>query len=362
LTRVADQGCEEELLEVARLLTAAQLERALAAYRRVTSAEARDAHEREFASWFWDEDGSLVLRARLAGEEGALLLRALEAARESLTERRRAEGAAADGGCAEAQTKTEADDNEEGEPEAEAKAEADVPASDCAEPPTPPRRPSNIEALVAVAERALAPAPGERPGGERRQVVVHVDAAVLGDDAAGRCELEDGPALARETARRLTCDAALIAMREAQGEMLSVGRRTRSVPPAMRRALAARDGGCRFPGCQNRRYLDAHHVRHWARGGETRLDNLVLLCRPCHRLVHEGGYTLERERGGELRFHAPAGFPIPAVPRPPPADPDGLLERNRRSGLAIDAKTCLGGTGERMELVSAVDWLLHILE
>jgi len=148
---------------------------------------------------------------------------------------------------------------------------------------------------------------------------------------------------------------------EVEGAPLSVGRRTRTIPPATRRALRARDGSCCFPGCNNRRFLHAHHVQHWARGGETSLDNLVLLCRRHHRLVHEGGYTVERHPDRQLCFRDPDGVALPSVPRSPPADPDGLVERNRRSGRTIDADTNLNGTGEPMNLGLAVDSLLQIV-
>jgi hypothetical protein len=86
----------------------------------------------------------------------------------------------------------------------------------------------------------------------------------------------------------------VVELKERDGEPLSVGRKTRSIPPALCRALRRRDRGCRFPGCENHRFVDAHHIEHWARGGETSMDNLVLLCRTHHRLVHEGGYFVER--------------------------------------------------------------------
>ncbi|MCY3843357.1 MAG: DUF222 domain-containing protein, partial [Acidobacteria bacterium] len=91
---------------------------------------------------------------------------------------------------------------------------------------------------------------------------------------------DGGIRVGQETARRIACDAATVTMRPGpDGGVLDVGRRTRTVSPALRRALAARDGQCRFPGCEARR-CDAHHMRHWAHGGETALANLVLLCRP----------------------------------------------------------------------------------
>ena len=75
------------------------------------------------------------------------------------------------------------------------------------------------------------------------------------------------------------------------------GRKTRTIPPAIRRALNSRDGGCRFPGCTHQRYVDAHHIEHWADGGETKLSNLVTLCRLHHRLVHEGEILIETPPG-----------------------------------------------------------------
>ncbi len=150
--------------------------------------------------------------------------------------------------------------------------------------------PRQADALVAMAERFLATGEHAARSGDHHLVTVHVDAEVLAGDAEGRCELEDGPALAAETARRLSCDAAVVAVVEDErGTPLDVGRKTRSIPPAIRRALQVRDRGCRFPGCTNRRFLDGDHIRHWAAGGETSLANLALLCRritgPCTRVA-----------------------------------------------------------------------------
>jgi hypothetical protein len=210
--------------------------------------------------------------------------------------------------------------------------------------PRPARQASNAEALVAIAETALAGDVETRTGGERYQVVVHADEAALSDDGEGGCELEDGSALAPETARRLACDASVV----------RDGRKSRTIPPALRRALRARDGGCRFPGCENRRFVDAHHVRHWAHGGETTLDNLLLLCRRHHRLVHEGGYTVD----GDGRFFFPWGGELETVPRLPRGHPDDLVERNRP--LPIDHDTCANGTGERLDLAYVVDVMFEI--
>ncbi|RLA44812.1 MAG: hypothetical protein DRR42_20065 [Gammaproteobacteria bacterium] len=99
---------------------------------------------------------------------------------------------------------------------------------------------------------------------------------------------------------------------DGDGNLLSIGRKSRSIPPSLRRALKYRDGGCRFPGCTAKRFVDGHHVQHWSHGGETSLDNLVLLCRHHHRLVHEGGYRVTRFSGNNLLFETPDGTEIPA--------------------------------------------------
>ena len=153
-----------------------------------------------------------------------------------------------------------------------------------------------------------------------------------------------------ETARRLACDAATVTMRHGPaGEILDVGRRTRTISPALRRALAARDRQCRFPGCGNRR-VDAHHIEHWAHGGRTALDNLVLLCRRHHRAVHEEGYRVTIDAAGRVKFLRPDDHPLPeAPPAPawtgPPLQPvnDGLAA----AGIEIDADTGTPSWGGR---------------
>ena len=182
------------------------------------------------------------------------------------------------------------------------------------------------------------------PAPERYQIVIHTDEHALTHDDAGGCRLDDGPALAAETTRRLACDASITRN----------GRKTRTIPPPLRRALHTRDRGCRFPGCENRRFLDAHHLHHWARGGPTTLTNLVLLCRRHHQLVHEGGWQID-PRG---RFHDPRGHPLPAAPPLPRGHPDQLPGRNR--GLAIDARTLKPGTGDPDNLADTVHALLTI--
>ena len=91
------------------------------------------------------------------------------------------------------------------------------------------------------------------------------------------------------------------------GEELNIGRRARSIPPAIRRALMLRDRGCAFPGCTHTAFLHAHHIEHWLHGGETSLDNLLMLCTVHHHLVHEGGWTVTVEADGAFAFNSPTG-------------------------------------------------------
>jgi 5-methylcytosine-specific restriction endonuclease McrA len=203
-----------------------------------------------------------------------------------------------------------------------------------------------------MADASLTVTADTRSAHERYQVVVHVE------PTEGSSVLEDGPALAPQTAERLGCDASLVEMVERDGVPLSVGRRTRTIPPAMRRALQARDRRCRFPGCENRRFLHAHHIQHWARGGETKLDNLALLCSRHHRFVHEAGYSIRECGDGKLEFRDPWGGLIPNAPRPPPGNPRLLVEGNR--DLLIDSGRCAPGDGERMDLGYAIDALLSL--
>jgi hypothetical protein len=139
-----------------------------------------------------------------------------------------------------------------------------------------------------------------------------------------------------ESARRFACDASVVRVGHGRdGSVKHVGDRVRRVPLRLRRALEVRDRGCRFPGCGSR-YTDAHHIRHWADGGPTRLDNLILLCRTHHRLLHEGGFRLEPDpaRPGEPAFYSPRGVRIPEVPPRILLDGRPLARRDEAPGAA----------------------------
>ncbi len=147
---------------------------------------------------------------------------------------------------------------------------------------------------------------------------------------------------------------------DAQGRSVEVAARTRTIPPAIRRALLHRDRTCRFPGCEAR-VGQGHHIQHWAQGGPTTLSNLVLLCRRHHRAVHEEGYQVTRGLDGGLEFRRPDGQPLPHVLAPPvtPADPvRALTLQHEEQGLEIDQRTSRPTWGgERLDL----GWALSVL-
>ena len=188
--------------------------------------------------------------------------------------------------------------------------------------------------------------------------------AVQPTTAAGRQTVLDeagGIHVSAETARRLACDAATVSMRHGPGgEILDVGRRTRTISPALRRALAARDRQCRFPGCGNVR-CDGHHVRHWADGGRTALDNLVLLCRRHHRAVHEEGFRVTIDATGDVQFLRPDGRPLPEAPPAPAWTGPALQPTNdglAAAGIEIGADTATPSwRGERLDL----DFAMRVL-
>jgi Domain of unknown function (DUF222) len=319
LTRVAEPATEADLLMIARHATAAQLERLVRGYRSVLrrvdeTTAANRRHDRRYLSSYWDDDGSLVLQARLDPEEGAVVLAALEAA----------------AGCSAEHPEVD-------------------PVTRTADRPAAARR---ADALVALAERSVGgdPATG---GEDRHQIVTHVDAPVLSDDADGRCELADGPALAPETVRRLACDASLVTMVDGpDGTPLDVGRKTRRIPPRLRRAVLARDGVCVFPGC-DRPITEIHHRKHWAKGGRTDLHNLDGYCKYHHRLVHEGGWSMQRNDDGRVVFRRPDGTVLETEPLRVEAVDGAIEAADSQRGLSISSDTCVPRCyGDALEL----DW------
>jgi hypothetical protein len=322
LTRVAEPATEADLLMIARHATAAQLERLVRSYRGVLRRQdetlaANERHDRRFLSWHWDDDGSLVGSFRLDPEEGAVFRAAVEAAAAGSAE----------------------------PPE-------DDPVTRTADSPAAAR---NADALVAMAERSLAGETEVADCGDRHQVVTHVDASVLSDDADGRSELADGPALAPETVRRLACDGASVTIVDRpDGTPLDVGRKTRRIPARLRRAVLARDGVCVFPGC-GRPITEIHHRQHWSTGGRTDLANLDGNCKYHHRLLHEGGWSTQRNDDGRVLFRRPDGTILPTVPLRA-EQVDGRIEvRNSQRGVSISSDTCTPNCyGDPLDL----DWVV----
>ena len=325
LTRVACPATEEALLMIALHGTAYHVERLVQGYRRAQEAEelSREAqqHTNRSVTYGYAEDGSLILRARLPAVAGALLIKALDAALESLPE--------------------------------------NAISAEVVEERPIPYESRRADALAAVAESFLAEPHTPSSTADRYQVVVHVDAETLQERSAGRCEIEQGPSLPVETVRRIACDASLLRVLEnPQGEPLDVGRKTRSIPPNIRRALNSRDGGCRFPGCTHQRYVDAHHIEHWAEGGETKLANLVTLCRLHHRLVHEGEIMIEMTAAGGWRFLHPDGRHFEVIRCTRAYDADDLEDTHAALGIHIDSDAAATRwRGERMDYDLGV-WVL----
>lgn len=306
LVKVATPETEKALIEIARAATGAQLSAVVKAYGRVLAKVAAETAEeaygrRQVSINHYEDDGLWRFSATLPPEEGALLKAALQAVASELTSAAR-EGARSPDDYPGLAHLTQA---------------------------------SWADALMAIAESALAAGIASRSAPERTQVVVHVSAETLTSDEAGQhCEIDDGPDLAPESARRLACDATLVALVEsAEGQPLSVGRRTRKISPALRKALAARDNGCRFPGCAQRRFVEAHHIEHWARGGETSLSNLVTLCWWHHHHLHEGGYTIQAGAEGTFTFFRPDGEEVPS-----PGLPGDFALRERHYGVVEAAE------------------------
>jgi len=389
-----DPATEETLLDFALHGTACHLERLVRSWRslgRLAEEEKaeRARHESRYLSLIPGEDGSWVIRGRLDPETGALLNKALEMGVETLYRRSRLEDALEEertgqkpapdpageervdagqrradalGLVAEAALRAGAgntaaapDDSAESRDEAVAeaktaatKAKAKAAAAKAKAAPTPGCGSDEGDSAESRAPRRLSP----DTRSDRFQVVVHVDLDTLrgqedeadpgtddgADDAALRrmsprrfAFLDDHLRVSAETARRLSCDSGRVVMvHDGKGHVLDVGRKTRTVPPALARAVRFRDQGrCRFPGC-SAPGRDHHHAEHWAEGGETKLENLALLCWFHHRAVHEGGFRMEATRDGSFRFLRPDGAVIPPVPPPTsvPADQVGrLLDR-----------------------------------
>ena len=289
MTRVATAANEARVLEVALEATGAQLERICRGLKRATAPEAEQAADRRVRARALGS-GLVKLEVVVSPDEADLLIRAIERARAAMT------------------------------PVGQAAAE---------QPWARPRHALGGRRAAPHRDGYLEAGDGATADGSApdAQVVIHLDRDLGAPEGALAASLDDGTHVSAETLRRVACDGGLVAaVVDERAGVLDVGRRTRAIPTAIKRALWLRDQGCRFPGCANHRFVDGHHIKHWLHGGRTSLDNLVLLCSFHHRLVHEGGFTIALTEGANVEVRTPSGSLLPAVP--PLAPDSGAVEWN----------------------------------
>jgi hypothetical protein len=345
MTRVATPENEDFMLNIARHGTAYHVETLVRKYRRVQMQREADTANAIYVTrevtYYWDEEGALVFHGRLPAEQGELILRALEMQMEKSFQEPPTEGVSA---------------------ETPAPTESTVKAEACAETPGEPDTRSPVaarraDALAEIAETYMNSEPVANSTADRYQVVMHVN-----EDSS---YIENGPHVSAETSRRVGCDCSVIRVKEDEnGQPLSIGRRSRLIPPAIRRALRMRDDGCRFPGCTRRHLVDAHHIEHWSNGGETNIENLVQLCRQHHRLVHEGGFSCEKTRSGDIVFRDRRKRPLPhwsSLPRRNSQNEAVEFLHEQFDRFGIDSGSCVPDwyAGDTCDWQMAVEGLLH---
>jgi len=311
LTRIATPATEADLAQLAGPMTASQLERFVRAHRNVTRADDGYADVMRRLTWRQDEDGSLSLSVRLPPADGAVLLQALRAATGDLDRQANAE---------------------ESEGANRVSAETSATAQQVVTPA------SLADALVEIAGAFLSQKIDTASNPDIYQVIVHVGTdALTADKREGvsaetslqhpahpsRCHVEDGPAISPATAQAIACCATVGSMvHDHRGNPLDVGRRHRTPPPALRRAVRERDRyRCQYPGCESRK-VQIHHIRHWSKGGKTKLSNLILLCRAHHIIVHDLNYGITASADGFVFITADGAElePSPAFPGIPDTD------------------------------------------
>jgi hypothetical protein len=323
MTRVATPENEDYLLMIAHHGTAQHVEKLVGAYRTVSRNEdfigaeqnrvmgeldesivvpevELDQKRDELAfysrglSCYQDDDGMWVIKGRLPEESGSLLVKLLRELGDRLVEPQQEQ---------EAGSKENDKDKEIEKDDQKISAETFSGYNKDDKANFSQRR---ADALVAIAEHFLAtadqshkPSLASLKGAERCQLVVHIGAGACSHNRERQIESQlDGRWLLPDAARRLACDASLLLVeRDEVGNVLDIGRKSRIIPAAMARALSIRDGGCcQFPGCCESRYVEGHHIKHWAEGGETKLDNLITLCRHHHRELHKGKFFISVEK------------------------------------------------------------------
>ena len=347
MTRAATVFNEEKLVDYALKATAHQVEehcrRLRNADRRQSTPDARRAWQARSLKRTCHPDGMMSIYVELPREQGELVMKALEmamaaAAGDTADEAYQMYAAAVAAGQGDkVNDKTGGAVSQTGDTAGQGEQDRVAPAAEktaantkdktgkkkTAEQTLAEYQQSNAffarqaDALVAVAREYLSGTGGEKKTkSDNYQVVVHVDAAAL-QDKGGKSDLPV------ESVRRIACDADLVAVTsDAKGNLLNLGRKHRVVSPQLKRALLARDKCCTYPSCSHEQFLEAHHVMHWADGGETSLDNAILLCNRHHRLLHEGGFTILKNFAGEWYFRTAAGKVLPEAPVYKPVEYD----------------------------------------
>jgi len=362
MSRVATPENEDFLLMIARHGTASHVEKVVAKYKSVQAKnedvqEAEQENDRKLV-YYQGQDGMWVIHAKLPAEVGAVVVKAIEAVAAPVQLEKQQELQDTQKSVS-AETFTKAIEEEQ---------------------PTHFQdllQHTRADALVAIVEHFLATTDENAEfqgmkGSERCQIMLHVDINTLREHghvsghAHRHCNMDDKHWISPKTAKRLSCDASLVTVLEdEQGRVLNIGRRTRTVPAAINRALNIRDKTCRVPGCCESRYLDAHHIKHWADGGDTSLDNLVALCRAHHRQLHQGCFTISVEKTAsdqQLVFATPAGRKIQSsfFPQFPNVSAETPTHTLRCLAPNVDDKTCIPHwRGESCDYEMAVGALLQ---
>ena len=325
LSRIAGPHTEEKLVEYALGATAQQVDKHCAdlrnVHRELSTPDANKLHQQRYLSRSFHSDGSMTISVELPKESGELVMKALEYAMRDMEANDGAERVTDPGATGDGSKRATIPEVTDGVTDPELAADRSERVQDgkehwvdygdeleAAYSGGATRGSAIQESLFQRQADALVQmARGYLAGGKEKssctadhyQVMVHVDENALRGEPT-----EDSKSdLPIETVRRLCCDSALVTVTENEkGDPLHVGRKHRVVQPPLRRALLARDKCCRFPGCTHERWLGAHHVVHWADGGETSLDNTMLLCSRHHMLLHEGGFRIKADCNGEWQF------------------------------------------------------------
>jgi hypothetical protein len=394
ITRVATAETEQDFIDVALHATASQLERLTRCYQRCVeiggTVELPPTGQRRYVRRAETLGGMVKIEMQLAPEEAAVVWDAIEAACD------RAQ-AGEGGGEASAGASGEASAGASGEASAgaseeasvgargEASAEASAEPSPGAEPTEEQRR---ADAIVDVAHAYLEHRPRTRGSAYELVLLTSKHQLEHGPGGVGGF-LRDGTPVPLAVARMLACDCGHVdvtvgpaddahvdagatvpvhAGTTSHHELLDIGRRSRSIPAAIGRALWLRDGGCRVPGCGRRRHLHGHHIRGWAEGGPTKLDNLVLLCPGHHRMVHEGELRITRENHGEnhgeLLFQTAHGLSLTGAPaRPSSGEELEELERFfTEADLHLDPSVNFPRwDGTPLDLAEGMAWLTRAI-